>query len=179
MTAVGGGAVTSCLSFFGLGLVSAFLPFVNAEAAAVGAAAKESQGWFVLVVVLALGQTLGKVLIFVGVRRGGRWTSRWTHRRTPAAVDTVDRDAVSVEPGRWRRAWRSMVDVMVASIERPVIGPLVFFASALVGIPPLLGVAVVAGASKASLPVFTTAVVVGRVGRFSLIALPVATALNS
>lgn len=177
MTAVGGGAVTSCLSFFGLGLVSAFLPFVNAEAAAVGAAAKESQGWFVLVVVLALGQTLGKVLIFVGVRRGGRWTSRWTHGRTPAAVDTVEVEARRWR--RWRRALRALTVAMVASIERPVIGPLVFFASALVGIPPLLGVAVVAGASKASLPVFTTAVVVGRVGRFSLIALPVATALNS
>jgi membrane protein YqaA with SNARE-associated domain len=177
VTAVGGGAVTSCLSFFGLGLVSAFLPFVNAEAAAVGAAAKESQGWFVLVVVLALGQTLGKVLIFVGVRRGGRWTSRWTHGRAPAAVDTVEVEARRWR--RWRRALRALTVAMVASIERPVIGPLVFFASALVGIPPLLGVAVVAGASKASLPVFTTAVVVGRVGRFSLIALPVATALNS
>jgi membrane protein YqaA with SNARE-associated domain len=177
VTAVGGGAVTSCLSFFGLGLVSAFLPFVNAEAAAVGAAAKESQGWFVLVVVLALGQTLGKVLIFVGVRRGGRWTSRWTHGRTPAAVDTVEVEARRWR--RWRRALRALTVAMVASIERPVIGPLVFLASALVGLPPLLGVAVVAGASKASLPVFTTAVVVGRVGRFSLIALPVATALNS
>jgi membrane protein YqaA with SNARE-associated domain len=174
VTVVGWGAATSCLGFFGLGLASAFLPFVNAEAAAVGAVAKEGEGWFVLVLLLALGQTIGKVLIFLGVRRGGRWTSRWTHGRTLGAVEGDE-----VGPGRWRRAWRSLVDVMLASIERPVVGPLVFLVSALVGLPPLLGVAVVAGASKASLPVFATAVAVGRIGRFTLIALPLATALSS
>lgn len=177
MTVVGWGAATSCLGFFGLGLASAFLPFVNAEAAAVGAVAKEGEGWLVLVLLLALGQTLGKVLIFLGVRRGGRWTSRWTHGEAAAVGAGVD--TVEVELGRWRRAWRSLVGVMVASIERPVVGPLVFLASALVGLPPLLGVAVVAGASKASLPVFATAVAVGRIGRFSLIALPLAAALSS
>ena len=173
MSSVGWEAATSCLSFFGLGVASAFLPFVNAEAAAIGAAVHASHEWFALVLVLALGQTLGKVLLFLGVRRGSRWTSRWTHRKTPA-VDKLD-----VETRRWRQAWQSLRDAMMANIERPVIGALVVFVSAFVGIPPLLAVAIVAGASKASLPVFTTAVVVGRIGRFSLIAMPVASAINS
>ena len=162
----------SCVAFLGLGVASAFLPFVNAEAAAVGAVLRTSDRWLALVLLLAVGQSLGKILVFMGTRRGSARISRWTAAKASGTQPT--RGDVS----RIRRLWRSVCELMVASVERPVIGPMVIFASALVGIPPLLVVAVVAGASRASLPRFAVAVVMGRCGRFGLVALPVAAALH-
>lgn len=152
--------------FFILGVSSALLPVINAEAAAIGAAAMNSGPWCVPVVLIGVGQTLGKVLLFAGVRGGSQWVSRY-HRK-----------GVDMAPPRTRFG-RQLADYnrrLLTLLDRPVAGVPIMFASALTGFPPLLLVAIATAMSKTSLRMFAITVLIGRVTRFLIIAYPVAMA---
>ena len=109
-----------------MGVGSALLPLINAEAyALVTAAGATSLTVAAVVVALSVGQTMGKVVLFETARRGsGRLApraNRWTER-----------------VGGWLRSDRT--------------GPPVVLAAAVVGIPPLAIVSVVAGAAGLGSP---------------------------
>lgn len=158
------GLLTLLLGGLGYGILSAFIPLLNAEAfvlaAAAGGVATGSWG----VVGVTLGQTVGKVAIFVLVRKG-------VHRRFLRERPARQARRPSSE---WRRTLHAWSARQLFRLDQPWVGGLVVLVSASAGLPPLAVVAVVAGLRRTPLPVFTVAVLVGRAARFAAIAWPVA-----
>lgn len=120
----------------------------------------------------AVGQTVGKVLVFVASRRAGeRWRSR-DHEGRPSRWSRWPRTRRA--PGtRTARVRRWFADVNAHALRllggRP--GPLVVMSSGTVGLPPLLLVAGCAGLSRMRIDTFSVVVLLSRVGRFSALVL--------
>lgn len=155
------------LSFlFGVG--SALVPVISAEAGAIAAASMDTRFWMVPVILIGVGHTLGKVLLFTGVRRGFRWVMRY---RRKSEVVSPPRTRLGRRLAEWSRR-------LVELLGQPVASGPIMFVSALIGFPPLLVVAVAAALSTTSLRLFAATVLCGRVLRFLIIAFPVAAASN-
>jgi membrane protein YqaA with SNARE-associated domain len=135
------------------GLVSALLPFVNAEALAAGASKASRDHLRVVVVALAAGQTIGKLVLFEVASRGAKRLATRSHRRSirPRTISRI--------------ATRHMAGLQAASSRLPVVA-----ISALTGLPPLAAVAVAAGTTQINRTGFAAACFVGRTLRFALIA---------
>ena len=143
----------------GYGVASALVPVVNAEAYALVLAGRTHPGLAVVVVLaLAAGQTVGKLLLFEAARRGsGRLAAARDHREGRAArwADRI-RDSL-----RSRRTGLPMV-----------------LASAALGVPPLAAVSLAAGAAGQRRWEFGVLCLVGRTARFALLVLPAVWALS-
>ena len=152
------------LSEFGVaaaaGVVSALLPIVSAEAYALLAAARTHGAEAVAVVfALAVGQTIGKLLLFGAARRGsGRLHTRLCRRGEGRAA-------------RWH-------DRVCGLMTRRRTGLPTVLASAAVGLPPLALVSLVAGASAQRRWEFGTICLLGRSARFAALTLPAVYALS-
>jgi membrane protein YqaA with SNARE-associated domain len=100
------------------------------------------------------------VLLFYGVRRGKN--SRMVrHRRAVSRVRPV-----GPARARARAAVRTLLDL----VGQKRWGLPVTFVAAVVGLPPLYAVALLAGATRMRLGYFTGVVLVGRLLRFVLVA---------
>jgi membrane protein YqaA with SNARE-associated domain len=143
-----------------IGAVSALLPIVSAEAYALLAAARTHRVEAVAVVVaLAVGQTIGKLVLFQAARRGsGRLHARLCRRGEGRGA-------------RWH-------DRVCGLMTRRRTGLPTVLASATVGLPPLALVSLVAGASAQRRWEFGTVCLLGRAARFAALALPTAYALS-
>ena len=143
-----------------IGVVSALLPIVNAEAYGLLAAAR-THGVVAVAVVLALavGQTIGKLVLFQTARQGsGRLHARLCRRGEGRAA-------------RWH-------DRVCGLMTRRRTGLPTVLASAAVGLPPLALVSLVAGASTQRRWEFGTVCLVGRSVRFAALTLPAVYALS-
>jgi membrane protein YqaA with SNARE-associated domain len=143
-----------------VGVVSALLPFVNAEAYALLAAGRTHPAAVAVVVLaLAAGQTAGKLVLFEAARRGsGRWHARLTRRTAGRAA-------------RWGGRGSHLLTCRRTGLPTVLV-------SASVGVPPLALVSLAAGAAGQVRWEFGVLCLVGRVARFALVALPVAYALR-
>ncbi len=139
----------SLVAALGYGLVSAFVPLLNAEAYAVAAGRTHPIHVVAAVVALAAGQTVGKLVLFEAARRG---SARFAGNRTGE-----DRSARI----RARMTGRRSVATVV-------------LAAATLGLPPLAAVSLAAGACGQRRTDFAVLCLVGRTARFAVIALPVA-----
>ena len=138
-----------------VGVVSALLPVVNAEAVMVGSSAlQEPLVVAVVVAAMSLGQTGGKLLIFTGSRRGAM---RWRTRRAQARSRT---------PNWVRRANAKLLNWL----SHPVGGPAAVAVSATVGLPPLAVLSASAGVSSLRSLSFCLACFMGRLVRFTTLA---------
>ncbi|MBF4160595.1 hypothetical protein [Nocardioides acrostichi] len=142
------------LAGVGYGLGSALLPIVNAEAYAVVCASTRAWVLVPVVIALAAGQTVGKLLLFEAARRGS------TRFHTGSKV-------AALAESRWAIRIRS------ALVHRRTALPLML-ASAGLGLPPLALVSVAAGASGQPRRTFAGLCLLGRTARFAAIAIPVA-----
>lgn len=148
LTVVGGVALGVAV-----GVGSALLPLINAEAYVIAAVARSPWAVVPIVVALSVGQTGGKVLLFEAARRG---TQRLRVGPTLQALTS----------GTWAaRIHRSLSEPRTA---RPLV-----LTSAAVGLPPLALVTVAAGAAGQPLRGFAALCFIGRAARFSAIAVPV------
>ena len=133
--------------------VSALLPFVNAEALAAGASRTSRDLMPVVVVALAAGQTIGKLVLFEAASRSAaRLAGR--AQRPPIRTRTD-----------LPRRLPSMAGLQAASSRLPVVA-----ISALTGLPPLAAVAVAAGTTRTNRSGFAATCFAGRTLRFALIA---------
>lgn len=143
--------MTAVLLALAVGAASALVPFFNVEAYL---PVIELRTGHALTVALALaagiGQTLGKVVWYALGRRGTE--SAWLQKK----LDKGNRRATYE---RWASRLR----------DQPTVAVAVMLASALVGVPPLLVMAVVAGSVRMRLSLFVVTVLVGRVLRFWLL----------
>lgn len=152
------------LTSFGYGVLSALVPLANAEGYVVVSGMSSIGGAVPVVTGIALGQTLGKVLLFLGVRRGRRLPFV-RHERA-----RLQRRPVGPARRRFRRAVRTMLRLVG---EKRWGLPIVFLA-AVTGFPPLYAVAMLAGATRMRIGWFAAVVLVGRTLRFVLVARGVA-----
>lgn len=149
------------LASIGTGIVSAIIPVVNAEAATVAATiASPAALAIVLAIGMAVGQTVGKMVLYEAARRG---TEQHRSRRTPKPRDQM-------RP--WRRRVAEFNDQAIAMMQGRWRSNAILFASASVGLPPLLATTVVAGAARTRRLDFVLCCLVGRAGRFLAIAWP-------
>ena len=146
---------------FGYGVLSALVPFVNAESYVVVSGISSIGRAVPVVAGVALGQTLGKVLLFLGVRRGKQFPFV---RRERAKASTRPVNSV-------RRKFRRAVATLLRLVGEKRWGLPIVLLAAVVGIPPLYAVALLAGATKMRALWFGLVVLVGRVTRFVLVAL--------
>ena len=151
--------LVEAMTALGYGLASALVPVVNAEAYAVLAGHRSGHG-VVVVVVLAFGQTTGKLLLFETARRGtGRWNRKLARgSRSGRAPARTSRWA---EP---TRRWLSSRRTGLPTV----------FVSATVGIPPLALVSLAAGTADLRHWEFATACFAGRSIRFAALVLSTA-----
>ncbi|MBL7253911.1 VTT domain-containing protein [Paractinoplanes lichenicola] len=140
-----------------VGLLSAFLPFTPAEPYLIAAAATTGAPGVALGVAAAVGQTAGKVLIFLAAR--GVVRSPWLRRRSEKRTGK--------EPGKVGRLLARLIAIM--DRPRQAIGMLL--AGAVTGIPPLLAVSVYLGRTPMRPAVFAAVCLLGRAIRFVTIAL--------
>lgn len=149
------------ITSLGFGVLSAIFPFANAEAYVAFSQVSAVAGALPVAVGVGVGQTIGKLMLFQGVRQG-RQTSVF-HRRHERMRDRQ----VGPTRARARRLLRHLL-VLVGTKRWGL--PVVFLA-ALLGLPPLYAVALLAGATKMRCLWFVLVVLVGRLGRFLLVAL--------
>lgn len=160
MGGFGWAELLALLTSIGYGVVSAILPVVNAEAYVVASQLSAAAGPVPIAMGIAVGQTAGKVLLFLGVRRGKRFPfirEHVVHPRKPI--------------GRSRARVRALIAWLLGLVGRERWGLPIVFVAAVVGVPPLFAVALLAGATRMKLGHFFVVVLVGRTGRFVLVAL--------
>lgn len=134
--------------YYTLAIVTAVVPWVNAEVVMLSAVPLAATSWQLaaLVTAVSLGQMTGKSALY------------WASRRT---------DPASHWP-RWQRAierWRTRF------AGRPVAAIALLFVSALVGVPPFFAVTLAAGGVRVAFVWFLAAGTIGRVLHFALVAL--------
>lgn len=141
---------------FGFSLLSALVPVFNAEVYLVGLAARQPQlSWWLLGLVAAVGQMLGK-LVFYYAGRGSLQLPARLRRKSDKG-----------RGGRWSRWFARFRET---ARDRPVWAFAVLLASAAIGLPPYAASAVLAGVAEVRLPVFLVSGLVGRFVRFGAIA---------
>jgi membrane protein YqaA with SNARE-associated domain len=143
-----------------VGITSALLPLINAEAYALLAAARtDAAGAVAVVFALAAGQTVGKLVLFQAARAGsGRLHARLSRRGEGRAA-------------RWH-------DRVGGLMTRRRTGLPTVLASATLGLPPLALVSLVAGASAQKRWEFGAVCLAGRLARFAALTLPAVYALT-
>ena len=136
------------------GVGSALVPVLNAEAWALFAARGPVDTLLAVVLALAVGQTVGKLVLFEGGRRGRDWHP-W--RRRPVSARTT--------------RWTDRVSGWLTSRRT---GPPLVLAAASIGVPPLAVVSVAAGAAGQRRRMFVPLCLLGRTVRFTVLVLPFA-----
>ena len=148
------------LTSVGFGVLSAIFPLANAEAYVVASQVSTEAGALPIAIGVGIGQTIGKLTLFLGVRRGKE--SRFFHK---------EQEKLRAQPvGAARQRIRRDVHRLLELVGTKRWGLPTVFLAAVVGIPPLYAVALLAGATKMKLAWFAGVVLVGRLARFVLVA---------
>lgn len=149
----------------GFGVGSAVVPVMNAEAYVLGVGVSGALDPVVAAVGVSVGQTLGKLAMFLAVRyRPGYATKK---DKEPKAVN------LDTRRGRLIQWNRDVSERLLDALSDRRWGIPVTVLSAVIGIPPLYGVALIAGASRMGLLTFSLSVLAGRGARFVTLALGV------
>lgn len=136
---------------FGVCLVSALIPLVNAEAYLVALSmVAHPAGLWLVAFVAGLGQTVGKLIWYEVGRRSLSWSFVRRKMSNPRAQ-------------RLRTLWHDRLEA------RPGVSGAVLFLAATVGLPPLFVMAVVAGQLELNRVGFTAIVLIGRTLRFAAV----------
>lgn len=141
---------------FGYSVVSALVPVVNAELYLVGLMTRQPQlAWWLVGLAAAVGQMVGKLVYYYAGRGVLRLPARLRRRS--------DRQSA----GRWSQR---LARFQHTCHDRPVWTVGVLLASAAIGLPPYLAIALLAGVGRVPLPTFLVTGLVGRFARFGAIA---------
>ena len=151
----------------GFGVASAVIPVLSAEAYVLGAGVSGALDPVTAALGISLGQTVGKIGMFLAVRYRPGYSAR-RQQREPKGVDLETLRGRLVH--RYRAASKRLLDAL--SDHR--YGVPVTLLSSFTGLPPLYAVALLAGASRMGVTGFGIAVFVGRAARFVLLAVGVA-----
>jgi membrane protein YqaA with SNARE-associated domain len=148
------------LTSIGFGIVSAVVPVVNAEAYIIASQMSAVIGPIPIAIGVAIGQTVGKLVLFFGVREG-KELPFIKHRR-----EVQKQRPVGPARARFRAAMAKLLDL----VGQKRWGLPIVLVAAIVGFPPLYAVALLAGATTMRPIWFGLTVLVGRLCRFLLVA---------
>lgn len=184
--------IAACLTAALTALVSAFFPVTPVEPYLIGLAAATGYSPIALGLAAALGQTVGKTTLFLGVRGALRsdrlrgWVDaaeRRRERRRAARCGEFESDVVPGTPvgakttmtmrERLRAPLAPIVAVarkLLALLDKPALAAPILLLSAVTGMPPLMATSICAAGTRINLPVFVAACFVGRSIRFIAIA---------
>jgi membrane protein YqaA with SNARE-associated domain len=149
----------------GFGIGSAVIPVLNAEAYVLVGGGSGALDPVVAAIGVSVGQTIGKVAMFLAVRYRPGYAKKVAKEPKPVNLDT-----------RWGRfvQWnRNVSKRLLDAMSDRRWGIPVTLLSASVGIPPLYGVALIGGASRMGVVTFGLSTLVGRLARFITLALGV------
>jgi membrane protein YqaA with SNARE-associated domain len=149
----------------GFGIGSAVIPVMNAEAYVLGVGVSGALDPVVAAVGVSVGQTLGKVVMFLAVRYRPAYAAKKGKESKPVDLST--------RRGRFIQWNRDISKRLLDALSDRRWGVPVTLLSSAVGIPPLYGVALIAGASRMGVVTFTVSVLTGRLARFITLALGV------
>jgi membrane protein YqaA with SNARE-associated domain len=149
------------LSSIGFGVISAIVPVANAEAYVIGSQVSAVAGLVPIAVGVGIGQMFGKLVLFFSVRKG-KELPFIRYRREEARRESVSRA---------RARFRHGVARLLELVGQKRWGLPIVLLAAVVGLPPLYAVALLAGATAMRGVWFALAVLIGRVARFVLLAL--------
>ncbi|RRS00608.1 hypothetical protein [Glycomyces terrestris] len=167
--------IAAYVSTFLTALWSAFVPVTPIEPYLVTLAAVTDHSAIGLGLTAAVGQTIGKTLIFLGARgvfhseRVKRWVHRLSEhrsRRTPGRPPGPVVRQIRALGRPLRRAAAKLTELL----ERPALTLPILFLSAFAGLPPLLATSIYIAGTKVRTPVFVIACLIGRSARFIAIA---------
>lgn len=161
MGAFGWPDLLALLTSVGFGVLSAFFPPANAEAYVIASQVSAVAGPVPVAIGVGIGQTVGKLLLFLGVRRGREFGIM--RRRSAKSVTTPT--------GPIRTRLRAGMNWLLALVDRPHWGLPIVGIAAVFGIPPLFAVALLAGATTMRTLWFGLVVFAGRITRFMIVAL--------
>lgn len=151
---------------FGFG--SALMPLANAEAYVIIAQGAGLAGTTAVAVGVGTGQSLGKLALFLAVRRGRQ--SLFLRRK----VKTL-----TANPGAVRRRFRAVVAELLRLVGTKRWGLPIVLLAAVLGFPPLYAVSLLAGATRMRASLFFLMVLCGRLARYVLLATGVGYGLTS
>ena len=140
MDTFGWAELVALLTSIGFGTVSAVVPIVNAEAYVIASQMSAVHGPIPIAIGIAIGQTVGKLLLFFGVRQG-KELSFVKHRR-----EVRKQRPVGPTRARFRAAMAKLLDL----VGQKRWGLPIVLVAAIVGFPPLYAVALLAGATTMS-----------------------------
>jgi membrane protein YqaA with SNARE-associated domain len=149
------------ITSLGFGVLSAVFPFANAEAYVAFSQVSAVAGALPVAVGVGVGQTIGKLVLFQSVRQG-RQTTLFHRQHRRLREQRV---------GPVRAAFRRLLGQLLALVGTKRWGLPIVLLAAVVGLPPLYAVALLAGATKMRCRWFVLVVLVGRLARFILVAL--------
>lgn len=162
--------VSTCLT----ALLSAFVPVTPIEPYLVGLVAATGYGPLGLGIAAAVGQTIGKTLIFLGAR--GVFRSERVRTLVSAASRHRERNRTAGSTALRERA-RPLVRPAKAAaakltvlLERPASTVPMLFLSAVIGVPPLLATSICVAGTRINTPAFAAVCLVGRSVRFVALA---------
>ena len=155
--------LVALLTSVGYGVLSAVVPVINAEAYVIGSQVSAVAGPVPIAVGVGIGQMFGKLILFLSVRQG-KELRFIRHRREEAR-----REPVSKARARFRQGITRLLEL----VGQKRWGLPIVLLAAVVGLPPLYAVALLAGATAMRGLWFALLVLVGRVSRFVLLALGV------
>jgi membrane protein YqaA with SNARE-associated domain len=139
------------LATFGVAVASALFPLINIEAYIAGiSAAGETHGIWVVSIVAAAGQAIGKVFWY----EIGRSSMKWKYIQN------------KMESPRWQQQYARVTSRID---DRPWVGMALLFVSATLGVPPLAIMAVLAGQLRFHRIWFFLTTFVGRALRFAAV----------
>ncbi|HEX2132125.1 MAG TPA: hypothetical protein VHH15_11245 [Actinophytocola sp.] len=153
----------------GVAFGSALMPLVSVEVFLVGLALQEPHiPWLALGAVVAVGQVGGK-LVYYYAARGQLHLPQWMHRRRYRRERAMTARRIRWELRTKRiRGWVEALREKCQRHPRWMVGT--YGVSSLLGLPPYMATAVLAGMARMSLSAFVSAGLVGRFIRFSAIA---------
>ena len=151
------------LASTGFGILSAIVPVINAETYVVASQVSALAGPVPVAVGVGIGQSIGKLLLFLGVRRGKDFPLVRMHRA----------EARRKPVGPARQRFRDFMARLLELVGTKRWGLPITFVAAVIGLPPLFAVALLAGATQMRVGWFYLVVLVGRVIRFVGVALGV------
>ena len=153
--------VVALVTSVGFGVVSAVFPLVNAETYVVASQVSAVAGPVSIAIGVAVGQAVGKLILFLAVRRGRE--SRLIRRRHHPPADRP--------VGALRTRLKIWIAWLLALVGNPRWGLPIVGIAAIIGVPPLYAVALLAGATRMRAVWFVLVVAAGRLTRFVLVAL--------
>ena len=177
-------ALAALLSILGGSFLGALIPIINVELIVALAAHQMGSGAIpatTVALVAAIGTMAGKLQVYLvgrgGRALGGRWIQRRSERKAKKALVAAHRhdaqetpewreDPAAIAPAR--RVWLRVRHILAGPSIEQLAAPTVLL-SAMLGIPPLAIVSVVAGASHMRWEVFLIAGLVGRTVRFFIV----------